>query len=95
MEGPGALVVRTFLLVLGLKSKPYAKLKAGTPPRICATQGATRDSTHSWFARVSRDLSCRNEGMSDWALSGASYQGPLTSDYTPADHAVAISDCSV
>ena len=29
VEGPGALVVRTFLLVLGLKSKPYAKLKAG------------------------------------------------------------------
>lgn len=29
VEGPGALVVRTFLLVLGLKTKPYAKLKAG------------------------------------------------------------------
>jgi hypothetical protein len=28
------------------------------------------------FARVSRDLSRRNEGMFDWALSGASYQGP-------------------
>jgi hypothetical protein len=29
VEAPGALVVRTFLLVLGLKTKPYAKLKAG------------------------------------------------------------------
>jgi hypothetical protein len=29
VEGSGALVARTFLLVLGLKTKPYAKLKAG------------------------------------------------------------------
>ena len=29
VDGPGALVARTFLLVLGLKTKPYAKLKAG------------------------------------------------------------------
>ena len=46
VEGPGALVVRTFLLVLGLKTKPYANLKAGNATEDYATPGATRGSPH-------------------------------------------------